>query len=39
MANGEVPITIVGNLVVDPELRFTAADQPVATFRVASTPR
>jgi single-strand DNA-binding protein len=39
MAQGDTPITVVGNLVADPELRFTAAGQPVATFRVASTPR
>src|SRR5258708_27868318 len=39
MAAGDTPITIVGNLVNDPELRFTASGQPVATFRVASTPR
>ena len=32
-------ITIAGNLVDDPELRFTPAGQPVARFRVASTPR
>src|ERR1700685_2949844 len=39
MAQGEVPITVVGNLVADPELRFTPAGQPVATFRIASGPR
>jgi len=39
MAQGDTPITITGNLVADPELRFTANGQPVATFRVASTPR
>ena len=39
MAAGDTPITVVGNLVADPELRFTRAGQPVATFRVASTPR
>src|SRR6204780_1197465 len=39
MAAGDPPITVVGNLVADPELRFTASGQPVATFRVASTPR
>src|SRR6185312_11699691 len=36
---GDTPITVVGNLVADPELRFTPSGQPVATFRVASTPR
>jgi single-strand DNA-binding protein len=39
MAMGDTPITVVGNLVADPELRFTPSGQPVATFRVASTPR
>ena len=39
MAAGDTQITIVGNLVDDPELRFTPAGQPVARFRVASTPR
>jgi len=39
MAAGDTPITVVGNLVADPELRFTASGQPVATFRIASTPR
>ena len=39
MAAGDTPITVVGNLVADPELRFTPSGQPVATFRIASTPR
>src|SRR5215472_4686484 len=39
MAAGDTQITIVGNLVADPELRYTPSGQPVATFRVASTPR
>ena len=39
MAAGDTQITIAGNLVDDPELRFTPAGQPVAQFRVASTPR
>jgi single-strand DNA-binding protein len=39
MAAGDTQITIAGNLVDDPELRFTPAGQPVARFRVASTPR
>ncbi len=39
MAAGDTQITVVGNLVDDPELRFTQAGQPVARFRVASTPR
>ncbi|MGH9305221.1 MAG: single-stranded DNA-binding protein [Acidimicrobiales bacterium] len=39
MAAGDTPITVVGNLVADPELRFTSTGQPVASFRIASTPR
>jgi single-strand DNA-binding protein len=39
MAAGDVQITIVGNLVEDPNLRFTPSGQAVATFRIASTPR
>lgn len=39
MAAGDTGITIVGNLVNDPELRFTSSGQAVANFRVASTPR
>ena len=39
MAAGDTQITIVGNLVGDPELRYTPTGQAVATFRVASTPR
>lgn len=39
MAAGDVQITIVGNLVEDPELRFTPNGQAVAKFRIASTPR
>jgi len=39
MAAGDTAITIVGNLVADPELRYTPTGQAVATFRVASTPR
>ena len=39
MAAGDTQITISGNLVDDPELRFTPSGQPVARFRVASTPR
>ena len=35
----ETTLTVVGNLVADLELRFTPAGQPVARFRVASTPR
>ncbi|WJY90715.1 single-stranded DNA-binding protein [Corynebacterium confusum] len=39
MAQGDTPITVVGNIVADPELRFTPSGAPVANFRVASTPR
>jgi single-strand DNA-binding protein len=39
MAVGDTQITITGNLVDEPELRFTPAGQAVARFRVASTPR
>jgi single-strand DNA-binding protein len=39
MAFGDTTITLVGNLVDDPELRFTPSGQAVARFRVASTPR
>ncbi|WP_405841582.1 single-stranded DNA-binding protein [Streptomyces sp. NBC_01518] len=37
--SGETVITVVGNLVDDPELRFTPAGAAVAKFRIASTPR
>jgi single-strand DNA-binding protein len=36
---GDTVITVVGNLVDDPELRFTPSGAAVAKFRVASTPR
>ncbi|EEI17325.1 single-stranded DNA-binding protein [Corynebacterium lipophiloflavum] len=39
MAQGDTPITVVGNLVADPELRFTPSGAAVANFRIASTPR
>jgi single-strand DNA-binding protein len=39
MAAGDTVITLVGNLVDDPELRFTPSGQAVANFRIASTPR
>jgi len=35
---GETVITVVGNLVEDPELRFTPSGAAVAAFRIASTP-
>lgn len=36
---GDTVITVVGNLVADPELRFTPSGAAVANFRIASTPR
>jgi single-strand DNA-binding protein len=36
---GETTITIIGNLVDDPDLRFTPSGAAVANFRIASTPR
>lgn len=38
MAN-ETPITLIGNLTADPELRYAKAGHAVANFTVASTPR
>jgi len=35
----DTQITIVGNLVDDPQLRYTPTGNAVANFRVASTPR
>ena len=35
----ETTITIIGNLVDSPELRFTPSGVAVARFRIASTPR
>lgn len=37
--SGETPITVIGNIVADPELRYTPSGSAVANFRVASTPR
>ena len=37
--SNETTITVTGNLVEDPELRFTPSGVPVARFRIASTPR
>jgi len=36
---GETTITVIGNLVQDPELRFTPSGAAVANFTIASTPR
>ena len=38
MSNDTI-LTIIGNLVADPELRFTPSGAAVANFTVASTPR
>ena len=35
----ETQITIIGNLVDNPEMRFTPSGVAVASFRIASTPR
>lgn len=37
--SGETVLTLVGNLVADPELRFTPGGLAVCNFRMASTPR
>lgn len=37
--SGDTTLTVIGNLVADPELRFTPAGAAVANFTVASTPR
>lgn len=39
MSVGETPITVVGNLTEDPELRFTPAGVEMTRFTIASTPR
>lgn len=39
MAQGDVVITVAGNLAADPELRFQASGAAVANFTVISTPR
>ncbi|MFB7663947.1 single-stranded DNA-binding protein [Kitasatospora sp. NPDC056138] len=39
MSVGETPITVVGNLTDDPELRFTPQGVAMARFTIASTPR
>lgn len=36
---GDTVITVVGNLVEDPALRFTGSGVAVASFTIASTPR
>jgi single-strand DNA-binding protein len=37
--SGEPVITLVGNLVADPELHVTSTGSTIAKFRIASTPR
>lgn len=39
MAIGETPITLVGTLTADPELRFVPSGAAVASFTIASNPR
>lgn len=39
MAQGDITITVVGNLTAPPELRFIPSGAAVAQFTVASTPR
>jgi single-strand DNA-binding protein len=39
MASAENTVQLVGNLVEDPELRFTPNGAAVANFRIAVTPR
>ncbi|MFC8925245.1 single-stranded DNA-binding protein [Streptomyces albidoflavus] len=37
--SGETTLTMAGNVVADPELRFTPGGAAVANFRMANTPR
>src|SRR6266567_2987341 len=39
MAQGDILVTIIGNLTNDPELRFTPSGAAVASFTVASSSR
>ncbi|MPY63781.1 single-stranded DNA-binding protein [Streptomyces spongiae] len=39
MSFGETPITIIGNLTADPEIKVLDSGQALARFTVASTPR
>ncbi|MER5223081.1 single-stranded DNA-binding protein [Streptomyces flaveus] len=39
MSFGETPITIIGNLTADPEIKVLESGQALARFTVASTPR
>ena len=37
--SNDTPITVIGNLTADPELRFTPAGAAVSNFTIAATPR
>jgi single-strand DNA-binding protein len=37
--NSQPILTVVGNLVADPEIKFTASGAAVGSFTIASTPR
>ncbi|MCX4557478.1 single-stranded DNA-binding protein [Streptomyces phaeochromogenes] len=39
MSFGETPITVIGNLTSDPELKFTDSGAALAKFTIAATPR
>ncbi|MEU6001889.1 single-stranded DNA-binding protein [Streptomyces sp. NPDC047197] len=39
MSAGETPITVIGNLTADPEVKFTPSGAALAKFTIASTPR
>lgn len=39
MAQGDITVTVVGNLTNDPELRFTPSGAAVASFTIASSTR
>ncbi|MEV0254429.1 single-stranded DNA-binding protein [Streptomyces sp. NPDC050732] len=39
MSFGETPITVIGNLTADPELKFTDNGAALAKFTIAATPR
>ncbi|MGW6361998.1 single-stranded DNA-binding protein [Streptomyces sp. NPDC055092] len=39
MSFGETPITVIGNLTADPELKFTDGGAALAKFTIAATPR
>ncbi|MFD3580599.1 single-stranded DNA-binding protein [Streptomyces sp. NPDC058644] len=39
MSFGETPISIVGNLTADPEIKFTTGGAALAKFTIAATPR